>query len=178
MLFSLSRLEKLPLSSAKSNALKEVPITLIPYLSSFSASFKGNMNVLNMLNTKYFIGGLALLVILTNWWLIPIYKTVGAAIGTCVSIITINSFRLILINIKINHIPFDFNLLKVFFIGIVVFLNSTLIPNIENPFYSILVNGIFITLVFWTLIFVFKISDDINDFAKKQLKKIRRLKNF
>ena len=83
-----------------------------------------------------------------------------------------------LINIKINHIPFDFNLLKVFFIGIVVYLNSALIPNIENPFYSILVNGIFITLVFWTLIFVFKISDDINDFAKKQIKKIRRLENF
>ena len=127
---------------------------------------------------SYFIGGLALLVILTNWWLIPIYKTVGAAIGTCISIITINSFRLILINIKINHIPFDFNLLKVFFIGIVVFLNSALIPNIENPFYSILVNGILITLVFWTLIFVFKISDDINNFAKKQIKKISRFENF
>ena len=127
---------------------------------------------------SYFIGGLALLVILTNWWLIPIYKTVGAAIGTCISIITINSFRLILINIKINHIPFDFNLLKVFFIGIVVFLNSALIPNIENPFYSILVNGIFVTLVFWTLIFVFKISDDINDFIKKQIKKIRKLEKF
>ena len=44
MLFSLSRLEKLPLSSAKSNALKEVPITLIP---STELIFPGSFNPLH-----------------------------------------------------------------------------------------------------------------------------------
>lgn len=124
---------------------------------------------------SYFIGGLALLVILTNWWLIPIYKSVGAAMGTCISIITINTFRLVLINNKIKHIPFDYNLLKTFFIGGLVFFITSFISVIENPFYSILIKGSFITLIFWTLIIVLRVSDDINGFCKKQLQNIKGL---
>jgi O-antigen/teichoic acid export membrane protein len=124
---------------------------------------------------SYFIGGLALLVILTNWWLIPIYKSVGAAMGTCISIITINIFRLLLINNKIKHIPFDYNLLKAFFIGGLVFFITSFISVIENPFYSILIKGSFITFIFWTLIIVLRVSDDINGFCKKQLQNITGL---
>jgi O-antigen/teichoic acid export membrane protein len=124
---------------------------------------------------SYFIGGLALLVILTNWWLIPIYKSVGAAMGTCISIITINIFRLLLINNKIKHIPFDYNLIKAFFIGGLVFFITSFISVIENPFYSILIKGSFITFIFWTLIIVLRVSDDINGFCKKQLQNITGL---
>jgi len=40
ILLSFNRVEKLPLSSAKSRASKEVPIILIPYLVNFSANFR------------------------------------------------------------------------------------------------------------------------------------------
>ncbi|MFB6306965.1 MAG: lipopolysaccharide biosynthesis protein, partial [Flavobacteriales bacterium] len=120
----------------------------------------------------YIAISLLILTIITNLTFIPIYGLTGAAIATFISILTINFLRFLLLYNKEGLQPFSiktlFSLLLV--IGLTFFI--PLVPNIENPFIDIFIKLIIITTLYAPIVYMLKLSDDINNLILQSMKRI------
>jgi len=116
----------------------------------------------------YFIVAFTILIIFTNYLLIPQYGIIGAGIASLISITIHNSLKLIFVLVKFKMQPFTRKTILMIVIGIVVFFIQKLIPSliwtIDLPVRSVL-----ITLVFTFVVYLFKISEDFNRQVDKLL---------
>jgi O-antigen/teichoic acid export membrane protein len=117
-----------------------------------------------------FITGLLAITVLSNLYFIPIYGITGAAIATAISLFTFNLAKFLLLWNKYRFQPFGSKYLILIVIGIVTILLTNLI-NAENIFIQSFLRTVFATIVFGTPTYYFKISAEINDFAKKLILK-------
>lgn len=137
-----------------------------------------SMNDHIILYSKYFrFHLLALLVlatfnILANYYLIPIYQLLGAALATLASLSIFNLIKLIFIQIKMNMQPFTWGTLWVILIGIASYSIVYFIPTFQNPILSILFKGSLITILYLTPIYFLKISPELNSLPKQILKRL------
>ena len=117
----------------------------------------------------YFIVAFTILIIFTNYLLIPQYGIIGAGIASLISITIHNLLKLIFVLVKFKMQPFTRKTVLMIVIGIVVFFIQKLIPSliwtIDLPIRSVL-----ITLVFTFVVYLFKISEDFNRQVDKLLK--------
>jgi O-antigen/teichoic acid export membrane protein len=107
-----------------------------------------------------------------NLILIPIYGIVGAAISTSFAVIVYNVGRLVIVwkNYKLH--PLTMNQLYVFLIFLSVLFAFELIPALEiNPIVSILLKSAIISLVYYGIIYIFKLNQDIILYTSKVLKR-------
>lgn len=109
---------------------------------------------------------LAVLVIVTNLMLIPIYGMAGAAIATAVSLFFYNLTKYLYIKIKLRMDPFKANTIKIITISILSYLIIQQIPEIDNPIADILIKSVALTITFGGATFIFKVSEDVNSFIK------------
>lgn len=110
----------------------------------------------------YLILFLLVLTVVTNLIFIPAYGLIGAAIASFLSKLIYNAVRYLFLLRKYRLQPFDYNaLLTIFIAGGVYFLNL-LLPVFENFIIDIIVRSSLITVIFGSLILVFKVSDDVN----------------
>jgi len=137
-----------------------------------------SMNDHIILYSKYFRFHLfALLVlasfnILANYYLIPIYQLLGAAIATLASLTLFNLIKLIFIQKKMNMQPFTWNTLWVILIGLISYGIVYLVPTPQNPILSILLKGSLITILYLPPIYFLKISPELNNLPKQLLKRL------
>jgi O-antigen/teichoic acid export membrane protein len=130
-----------------------------------------------LLQSKYFrfnfwlIILLALIMIVGNYFLIPIYQIDGAALATFLSFFLYNFIKFIFIWVKFNLQPFNFNILKVFILSGFIALSISFLPLWNNVWLNIIQNSIYITLIFSLGVFVGKLSPDITNLIKLSLKK-------
>jgi len=119
-------------------------------------------------NSKYYkwntilIPLLAITTIVTNLIFIPKYGITGAAIASLISISSINLLRYILILIKFNIQPFNFNTLKGIMIAIISFFCGSFVPDMDYAIIEILIRSMVILFIFAILIFTMRPSEDIN----------------
>ena len=111
---------------------------------------------------SYFLLIFALLIVISNLILIPIYGIIGAALATLLSKSIYNTIKYIFLYRKYKLQPFTRKTVLLYLIGIVAYLISLLIPEMSNYIVDIIFRSIVITAVFMIPVYYFNISDDIN----------------
>jgi O-antigen/teichoic acid export membrane protein len=120
---------------------------------------------------------LGLVAIGANLLFIPIYGMTGAAMATALSVFLINTIRFFFLLIVMKIQPFSFNTLKALLAFAIVFIINLFLPHIQNHFLlDSILRSIVIGSVFITIILALKVSEDINMFTQKLIK--RFLPNF
>ena len=114
---------------------------------------------------------LAIISIVLNLILIPIYGMIGAAFASLVSILIFNIVKHIFIKIKMKISPFSINTFKVILIGIILFIiDYYLMPALSNDFLSILFKSTVTSIVYFSVIYLLKISPKLNGIVKSFIK--------
>ncbi|AEE48282.1 oligosaccharide flippase family protein [Haliscomenobacter hydrossis] len=133
--------------------------------------------------TKYYWIGfytilfLAVLTVSLNWVLIPMYNIEGAAFGTMLSSLLFNLVCVLFVWVKFKIQPFNVKSLLVIVLGIGLWGLTKLIPDFGNPILDIAFNALFITLFYTIAVLKFRLSEDLNEFYRQILFRIKR-RNF
>lgn len=116
---------------------------------------------------------LAIISIITNYFLIKAYGIVGTAMATALSILVFNLIRTALVKIKLGLQPFTYrHLIISLFIALPILAKEMgLIPIIENKYLS-LVTISSCVILFFTPLYFMRLSPDLNDLLNGFLAKI------
>lgn len=120
---------------------------------------------------------LAVLTVITNYILIPMYGLEGAAAATALSIFIYNFVKFIFVWIKFGMQPFQMNAVWVILIAGVCLLIAEQIPYMINFFVDVTVRSLIILLLFITPVYLFRLSDDFLNLAAESIKRIQFLIN-
>ncbi len=112
-----------------------------------------------------------MLIVLTNLIFIPIYGLVGAAIASMVATFIFVLLRFGFLWYKFKLQPYSYRHLLIVGISVVTYFLTTLLPSLENPYIDVLIKGSFITLVFSVLIYLSKVSEDLNQKANQFIRR-------
>ena len=114
---------------------------------------------------------LALLVILLNYILIPIYGLNGAAIATFIAVAAYNTVKLVYVKSKFKIHPFTFETLKVFAILLILGSIFYVLALPFHPLVNIAIKGLLTIAVYLVILYRFKVSDDVHNLLSRYLKK-------
>ena len=123
----------------------------------------------------YLILAFGIMIVITNLILIPLLGIVGAAIASCLSNFTFHVIRILFIYKRFKIQPFDHKILLVLLFAGIAYVLNLLIPEIRNYIWDILLRSLFISIIFGTLILVFRLSEEIDQQKSKVLKFISKL---
>ncbi|MBK6267291.1 polysaccharide biosynthesis C-terminal domain-containing protein [Marivirga sp. S37H4] len=113
-----------------------------------------------------FVVVLAILTVGLNILLIPTYGLLGAAIATLSAIFSFNLIKMLFIWYHFKFQPFSIHTLTTLLLSAISFVIVYFIPKIENPILNIMWISIILTLVFSSLMLLFKPSKEINNLLK------------
>lgn len=116
--------------------------------------------------------GFLILVVVSNYLLIPTLGITGAALATLLSQILVHTFHISYIYIKMKIHPFQINNLKVLLLGVLVFLAVYFIPSQRNITVDIIIRSAIIVVIYLPLAYFWKASPEYNDFLNKWFKKV------
>ncbi len=125
----------------------------------------------------YIIIILVIVTIVLNLIFIPIWGLVGAALATFVSKVFTNSLFVLTVQKKYKLFPFNFNHLIIAGIGVLVFVLNYFLPVNQNFIFDIFYRSSIITLVFVTLIYLTKVSEDLNETMRHVFGLILKIKD-
>ena len=121
-----------------------------------------------------------LLVVVTNFIFIKTFGIVGAAAASAISVFAYSLMRVIFLKQKYGMQPFSLRHLLVLGIGALTYLLSLLIPGLVKEsnkivtlILDIVVRSGLMVIVYISLVYIFKLSPDLERFARKILKRIR-----
>ena len=100
-------------------------------------------------------------------FLIPIYGINGAAYAALLSSIIFNLIKIIFIYYKYRFLPFSIKSVYVIIITIITFLIIYFLPSNKNYILDILFKSFFIMIFFVPIIYLFKVSIDLNKLIDK-----------
>ncbi|MDN3667827.1 polysaccharide biosynthesis C-terminal domain-containing protein [Echinicola jeungdonensis] len=120
-----------------------------------------------------FMGFLTLvLLIASNYLLIPKMGVSGAALASLISMGLINSLRYIFLKKRYNLTPFTWESIKTLAIIGIVWLIIDWIPDLENLYFNLLVKGTIVLALYLPFVYFTKCSPDVNIVMDKYLRKI------
>jgi len=111
----------------------------------------------------------AALIVLTNFFLIPAFGIIGAALASFVSKLIFNLLKFVFIKIRFGFQPFNKKHLILTVIAVLTWYLSTLLPTMPDYIIDIIIRSSAITIVFMIPVYYFNISEDINDRIDKVL---------
>lgn len=126
----------------------------------------GNNNAI-LFNSEYYkallLMGifLAILTILLNLWLIPIYGINGAAIASFTAIAVYNIIKLIYVKLKFKTHPFTADTFRVLALLISIGVLFYFLDFTFHPLFNICLKSILIGLVYVGVLYRFRISEDV-----------------
>jgi O-antigen/teichoic acid export membrane protein len=115
----------------------------------------------------FFLFLLVIVVYSSNAILIPIFSIEGAAMATAVSFLIVNLLRYTFLKVKYKLTPFSNEFFLGLFIGLGVFTLLYYMPELDNNYIGIILNGGLITILFWTASYLLKLSPEINKIIDK-----------
>jgi O-antigen/teichoic acid export membrane protein len=116
---------------------------------------------------SYFLFIFAVLLIITNLLLIPVYGIVGAAIASLISKFIYNLIKFFFLYKKFGFQPFDYRYPLLILFSLIAYFASLLLSPYDNYILDIIVRSLFIFVVFSVPVYFFKISEDINEHVDK-----------
>ncbi len=135
---------------------------LINLIFGVGASVIGNSKQYRFLS--YLMVIFLIIVIITNYYLIPIYGIEGAAIASAISILIHSFFKYLFILYKFKMQPFTTKHLTPIILGLFLFAAFYFAPDIiSNPYLNIILKSTVFSLIYALLIYNFKVSEDINE---------------
>ncbi len=111
------------------------------------------------------------LTIVTNLILIPGYGINGAAFATLIAIVINQLLKSILVYARFRIQPLNSKSLFVMFIIVITILFSEHIPILISPILSLVIKAALFTLVYFIIIYIFRLSTDLNNLVNKYLKR-------
>ena len=144
--------------------------------------FTMSMGCLNNIitNSKYyayvfwFSISSAILAVLLNLYLLPLYGIIGAAYATLIVIVIINVFKILLVQLKFKIIPYGMESLLTMGIIILIYLIISKISFEFDPFVSLVLRSMLIIGVFALLAYWLKLTVDVQKFFVKILPFLRK----
>ncbi|MCW5910724.1 MAG: polysaccharide biosynthesis protein [Cyclobacteriaceae bacterium] len=115
---------------------------------------------------------LAVVVIVSNNILIPVYGINGAAVGSALALISFNTLKYFFIWYKLKMQPFSRDSIKVLIIALLMIGLNLLIPRVQSVILDIGVRSAAITLIYGILIYYSRATPDGNAFLLKQLNRL------
>ena len=112
------------------------------------------------------------LVILLNYFLIPVYGIAGSAIATVAMSAVGNGLRFLLLSISYKMQPYDKDTLKLVAIAVISFLAGYFIPYLHNLYIDIAIRSAITGGLFLLLILKTEASPDLNKKIRKNLKRV------
>ncbi|MCW5516638.1 lipopolysaccharide biosynthesis protein [Muriicola sp. Z0-33] len=152
-----------------------IVVFLIGLTKVFDA-FLGNNNAI-LYNSEYYrtllLMGvlLAVITILFNLWLIPVYGLSGAAIASFLAIFMYNCAKLIFVKVKFNILPFTAETFKV--LGLLLFIGA-LFYSLQFPFHpivNIIIKSILMLVMYVGVLYRLRISEDVFAVLSRYLKR-------
>jgi O-antigen/teichoic acid export membrane protein len=120
----------------------------------------------------YFVFLTAISGIIFNIIFIPIYGITGAALATCLSIVSINLLRLLAVYKLFGILPFTVKTLNAVIIITLFAIIWTWLPKLDNILLSIAYKGATFAALYILLIYRLKLSADINGMLEKVFEKV------
>ncbi|HBZ37436.1 MAG TPA: hypothetical protein DEO59_02805, partial [Balneola sp.] len=154
-----------------------IVIMIIGLANLFDVSTGANGQII--ISSKYykfdFISSSILMIvsIILNAILIPLYGLTGAAIATASSIGIYNIIKMIYVWVKFDMQPFGSRTLGVIALGISVFYISTLLPQLSNIYFDVVIRSIVMALLYLGSVWFFNLSEEINGIIKGVVKRIK-----
>jgi len=125
-----------------------------------------------------FVALLLVLLVISNLVLIPALGITGAAIGICISMFVFNLIRFLFIWFTFKMQPFDIRFVYTLIIGLTAFVICKFtLAQVENLYYSIALYITVFAVLFFTGVYFFKISSDINAMVTSSIKKLNDKRN-
>lgn len=106
-----------------------------------------------------------------NLLFIPSFGITGAAVSSCIARILYNIVAFSYVNRKFKLQPYSYRHILILIIGALSFVLCLLIPETSNLIANILIKSGLLTIIFCALIYVSKVSEDVNDMALSLFKK-------
>ncbi len=141
-------------------------------------SMLGNNNAI-LYSSKYYktvlLFGvcLAILTILLNLWFIPRFGIDGAALASFIAIIIFNNLKIWYVYHKFKLLPFTKGTFKVFITLSVLLVVFGYLNFPFHPIANIALKSLLMVIAYVTILYRFKISEDVSEIISKLLKKIR-----
>ena len=121
-----------------------------------------------------------LLVVATNFIFIKAYGIVGAAAASAISVLAYSLMRVVFLKSKYQMQPFSWRHLLIIIIGAGAYLLSLLIPDLYDESHKyltlivdIIARSALISVVYISLVYVFKLSPDLQRFVGKILIRLK-----
>jgi len=151
----------------------------VVFLISFSKLFDNLLGINNAIlyNSDYYrltiVLGLflAVLTIVMNLWLIPVYGIDGAAIATVVSLFLYSVAKIVVVQWKFHMHPFTVATLKTVVLISVLGMAFFFWNFSFHPLVNILLQSGFVSGIYLTVVYKWKLSPDINGLIDKYAKK-------
>ncbi|MBS1772556.1 MAG: polysaccharide biosynthesis protein [Bacteroidetes bacterium] len=110
---------------------------------------------------------LVAMMLILNWYLIPIYGVYGAAWATTIALSLYNLFKMLFLWTKLKMHPFSSGTGLVFLSGALAVIPGLLIPIIINPVIDTLIRTAIVLVVYSLTLIWLKPSIDLNQYLKK-----------
>jgi O-antigen/teichoic acid export membrane protein len=139
-----------------------------------------NFNIIS--NSKYYRYATYFLIlnvaciIIVNYLLIPLYGINGSALTFLLVTIFLSVLMTIFVKKKFNMFPFNYKYILALIFGLSVYLITSAIPFILNIYVDVLLRSLIISVLYLVLIFLFRISEDINERITYLFEKVLHLK--
>lgn len=111
----------------------------------------------------YYIFALVILIIITNYLLIPVWGLAGAAFATLLSKILTNLARFLILYFKFGFQPYNARFLLIAVITAITYLAQYFIPTLNNLYADIILRSAVMSIVFLTITISLRISPEVND---------------
>lgn len=153
-----------------------VPIVLLGrFIDSATGLNTELLSVSKYYKFNFFVTLLLLgLTIAFNYMLIPKYGVYGAAWANTIGFACFNIAKFLFIWIKMKHQPFSSKSVLIIAAAIPAAIAGYLIPHIENPFADTFVRSSGVLILFGTVIYFLRVSEEFNQMIKN-LKEKKRL---
>jgi len=114
---------------------------------------------------------LAICTILFNMWLIPNYGLIGAAYATFLALSIYNTIKIFFVKIKFNMQPFTIEITKVLLLLLILGGTFYFLQLPFHPILNIVVKSVSLMILYISIIYKFKISEDVYGILSKYIKR-------
>lgn len=115
---------------------------------------------------------LVVMTFITNLSLLPIFGIVGSGIASFITYVIINGMRIVFIRVKFKMQPYSWDFVKVFLIGLSVYLIVVLIPNTGSHYIDIIIKGSVATTLYLLAIVWFRVQSEFRELITKALHRL------
>jgi len=122
-----------------------------------------------------FTGILVALLIINNLWLIPLWGITGAAVASLISVFIFNAIRAIFLYKHYKLLPYTTKFYWIILVGLLTYGLNLLMPPLSVFILDIAIRSAGITVMYTTLSYYLKISDDLNEALLEVARKVKSI---